>query len=295
MAFVWSMSNNLSIYLSYLSSLFLICFYTNIPKNISTKYMHTAYISFHPLLPPSLEPLQGSLAPLAFGSCTPFSTTWTSLGYRDIQQPGGHHAVASGIHDLTGHMETMGRCGFWKGQKYGMKLGFCNKSFIQVWMKKLWDEILVSNTMWLGMFVPYLWKLGIFRIFSSTPLFLFANILGLRACATYLSPLIFAWFFGMDQNSCLFLCWIILQHATKFGFPTANPSVKVAQNVKLKAQFFLKLVSSYWLRGKCNLLSKSYAKFSSDFPTSTFLRFDLRSPKITWNNFVCFFATFWGC
>ena len=76
--------------------------------------------------------------------------------------------------------------------------------------------------------------------------------------------------FGMDQNSCLFLYWIILQHVTKFGCPTANPSVKVAQNVKLKAPFSLKLVSSYWLRGKCNLLSKSYAKFSSDFQYQRF-------------------------
>ena len=105
-------------------------------------------------------------------------------------------------------------------------------------------------TIVIGMFVPYLPKVGILGIFSSTPLFLFANILGLRACATYLSPLIFALFFGMDQNSCLFLCWIILQHATKFGCQTAIPSVKVAKNVKLKAQFSLKLVSSYLVARK---------------------------------------------
>ena len=122
MAYFWSMSNsihlsiNLSIYLSVYLSFFLsiylsvyilfIYLYTLLVfkyqifqlKNTSTNiYMQKNIISSTSTLFWNLCSLQGSLAPLALGSCTlGTSFTWTSLGYRDIQQPGSHHAVASG-------------------------------------------------------------------------------------------------------------------------------------------------------------------------------------------------------
>ena len=93
--------------------------------------MHTAYISFHPLLPPSLEPQISKVPllrwPLALALLfPPHGLRWDIVTFNSLAAIMPWHQVFTTLQAILKPWEDVG---FGRENKYGMKLGFLQQEF----------------------------------------------------------------------------------------------------------------------------------------------------------------------